>query len=154
MAVVTKYLAGYPDPSTFSQPNVLSRGGVLRQISGLASVTNGDSIASIFYIGKVPSSAKPAPGGVVTHSAITSLTDIDIGFTADPDALADGLNVSSAGTKSPTAAVAVANMDKMFWQLAGLSSDPGGEMDVFMTLKAAAGADGTIHFYIPYVARN
>ncbi|MBN8532454.1 MAG: hypothetical protein J0L51_00055 [Rhizobiales bacterium] len=154
MAVVTKYLAGYPDPSTFAQPDVLARGGVIRQISGIADIANGDSANSIFYIGKVPSSAKPAPGGVVTHPGITGLTDVDLGFTADPDALADGLNLSSAGTKSPTAAVAIANMDKTFWQLAGLSSNPGGELDVFMTLKAAAGAAGAVHIFLPYVAKN
>lgn len=154
MAVVTKYLAGYPDPATFKVPSALHRGGVQRQVQGNAAIANGDSATSVIYIGKVPSSAIPAPNGFVTHGAITGLTDFDIGFPNDPDALADGLNLSSAGTKNPIAAVAVANLGKTFWQLAGYTSDPGGELALIGTLKADAGAAGNIHFFISYVSRE
>jgi hypothetical protein len=151
MAVVTKYLPGFPDPATFKQPDHRFRGGTIKNLSGLAVIANGDSATSVFNIGKVASNAIFVPTGKVTHSAITGLTDIDIGFPLDPDALADGLNVSSAGTKDPLAAVALANLDKRAWQLAGYATDPGGEIDVLMTLKADAGAAGNIHFHIPFV---
>lgn len=154
MAVVTKYASGYPDPASYTQPSMLYRGGAVRQVNGAFTIANGDSAGSKLYLSKVPADGVPLPGGLVSHGAITGLTDLDIGFANDPDALADGLTVAAAGTKSPIAAVPVASLGKPFWQLAGYASNPGGELDIILTMNAGATAAGDLHVFLPYVSRQ
>lgn len=151
MAVVDKYGQALPDPSTYSQPLALYRGNPVRSVVGLWSIANGDSANSRFFLGKVPSTAILLPTGLLTHTAVTGATDVDFGFLEDPDALADGLNISSAGTKNPLASVSTANLLKRAWEHAGLTSDPGRDLTLIGTLKADAGAAGTVHFFVPFV---
>jgi len=67
---------------------------------------------------------------------------------AVPGALTSGLD---AATATPAGASLLsttpANSGKMLWELAGLSSDPGGQIDIYVSILAAAGnltADITI----------
>lgn len=153
MAVVQKFLQGYPDPATYKQPEAIYRGNPMRAITGLATIANGDSATSAIMIGKIASHAIILPNGLITHTAITGLSDFDLGILEDADCLLDGVSLASAGTKNPVASVATANLLKPLWQLAGLSFDPGREFELVASLKADAGADGTIHFFIPYIGK-
>jgi hypothetical protein len=153
MAVVTKYGQGYQSPSSRLLPEAIYRGNPVRSILASIAIANGDSATSTLLIAKLPSHAIFVPGGLITHSAITGLTDFDLGFGEDADCLADGLTLAAAGTKNPLASVAVADLLKPAWQLAGLSRDPGREMTLTATLKVDAGAAGTAHFYVPYVGK-
>lgn len=153
MAVVTKYGQGYQSPQSRLLPEAIYRGNPVRSILASIAVANGDSIASVFLLAKLPSHAILVPGGLITHTAITGLTDLDLGFGEDPDCLADGLTLAVAGTKSPLAAVATADLLKPVWQLAGLARDPGREFTLQATMNAAATAAGTVHFYVPYVGK-
>lgn len=59
------------------------------------------------------------------------IANIDGNVTDDPDAINNGLDTSSAGN-----ALVIpdhANFGKMVWELAGLSSDPGGEVYITVT---------------------
>jgi len=57
---------------------------------------------------------------------------------AAPTALNSGLDASAASAAGSSLLAAPANSGKMLWELAGLSSDPGGQMDIYVTIAAAA----------------
>lgn len=157
MAVVTKYAGSAKDPSVSALvPPVLAEGR-LRSINVPATaITNGDSINSLFYLGKIPSSAVPLCGlSTLKHGGVTSVNDADIGIykdgaVVDIDLFADGIDISAAGAKDPFAAVAVANVGKRVYELLGLTVDPGVEYDVVLTLKVAATATASIGGSILY----
>lgn len=66
---------------------------------------------------------------------------VDSNFTLDEDAINDGLALSSASTGSRFIKDA-ANWGKYLWEVAGLSSNPGGFADIILTIKDAATNDG------------
>ena len=73
------------------------------------------------------------------------LGSVDSNVTSDPDALTNGIALSSAGTD--TAVVGdIANGGKRAWELvSGQTTNPGGQLDVFGTVKdAATTATGTV----------
>ena len=81
----------------------------------------------------------------IYHEAITTLADYDVGLYKDGaaaslDLLANGLDLSSAGTKAMNAAVATADLGKRLWELLGLTLDPGVWYDVVGTMNAASTA--------------
>lgn len=152
MAVVTKYAKSIKDPASSALAEPANAEGRVRAIStGAIAVASGDSIGSKLYLGKIPSNAIPLPGyTTLKHGAITSVNDLDIGIekqdgtTVDVNLFADGLDVSSAGSKDPFAAIAVADVGKPVWQLAGLSVDPGVEYNIVATMNVAATAAASI----------
>lgn len=150
MAVVTGYGTGYKNPSAIKAVEGVYAEGVERKINSQISIANGDSINSVYYVGRVPSSCIISPGALAYVPAITGLTDFSLGFAGAPKALMADVDVHAGGNISAMSAVAVANYNQRAWQLAGLSSDPGGFLDIFVTLGAAAGAAGLITFAIPY----
>ncbi len=151
MAVDVKYTKGYPDPSNSLNP-YSSTGeeamATLKRSFFKIAVANGDSIASVHKLGRLPSNAMISVLSTYKCTAITGLTDYDVGFsyrgTKVGDALVNGQTLASAATLSLVAAIAAANHDKRVWQLLGLSADPGGWVDLEGTMNAAATADGTI----------
>lgn len=153
MAVVTKYGQGYQAPDSRLLPEAIFLGNPVRALLAAFAIANGNSATSQLLVGKIPSHAILLPGGLVTHTAITGLTDFDIGILEDPDMLADGLTLASAGTKSPIAAVTTPNLIKPLWSLLGLARDPARQFTVVATLKVDAGADGTVHIYQPWVGK-
>ncbi|NUU41379.1 hypothetical protein [Tardiphaga robiniae] len=157
MAVVTKYAAGFKDPSINSLPAAVLAEGRMRAINVPAvTVTNGDNANSKFYLGKMSSSAIPITGlSTLKHGAITGAADVDIGLykdgvVVDIDIFADGLTLASAGTKDPYAAIPVADAGKQLWQLLGLANDPGVEYDVVLTTKADASATAAFSGHLLY----
>jgi hypothetical protein len=78
------------------------------------------------------------------------LAPVDGNLTLDEDAINDGLALSSASTGSYFIKD-IANWGKRLWEVAGLSSDPGGFADVILTIKDAAANDGgTISMTVCY----
>lgn len=152
MGVVTKYGDGFKAPTSALAAKAIFAEGDVKSIVSRIAIANGDSINSVLYIGKVPSNALILPQSTIYHGTITSLNDLDIGFykngavvvSGSEDNLANGLDLTSGTSKSVVAALTQADYVKPAWQLAGLSSDPGGMLDIAATLKAAAGADGAI----------
>lgn len=78
------------------------------------------------------------------------IAPVDANVTLDEDAINDGLALSSASTGSYFIKDA-ANWGKYLWEVAGLSSDPGGFVDIILTIKDAAANDGgTISMTVCY----
>ena len=154
MAVRTVYSQAHPDPATNVRPRGIN--AEARVVAAIATfaVLNGDSANTKFFIAKVPSWARILPLSTVRHAGITGLTDLDIGTAEDADALADGLDISAAGTKSLIAAVTVADLHKPLWQLVGLTKDPVRELSPFATMKAAATAAGAVQFELYFATEN
>lgn len=150
MAVVTKYGNAYKDPAAVRPVDAVFAEGVARKITSKASIANGDSIASIAYMGKVPSNALLSPAGNLYAPAIAGLTSVSLGFPGAASALMNAVNISAGGAFPAMSAVAVTNYTKRAWELAGLSADPGGMLDVILTLGAAAGAAGDVVLALPY----
>ncbi len=105
-------------------------------------------------LGRFPSNAR-----IALHSdiywddlATSGSPTLDIGVgsvngnvTSDEDALNDGLNLSSAASNARIVKD-VANVGKRLWEFVnGQTTDPGGELDIYATVKdAATTATGTI----------
>ncbi|WP_407155178.1 hypothetical protein [Bradyrhizobium sp. STM 3557] len=145
MAVVTGYGTGYKDPAALNPVSAVFAEGTEKSINSQISIANGDSATSVYYVGKVPSNALISPRSNVFVPATAGLTDYSLGFTGAPKALMSSVDVHLGGTFSAVSAVAVTNYIQRAWQLAGLASDPGGMLDVFVTLGAAAGAAALVH---------
>jgi hypothetical protein len=161
MAVVTKYGTGYPDPTVRAAIDADKAEAHIKAIVSQITITNGDSIGSKFYLGRVPSNAIIDPRSHINTAAITGATDNDIGFfnpnggaVLDADALVDGVTLAAAANLAFPAAGAgaifltPANMQKRAWELAGLTSDPGGFLDIVLTMNAAATATGVANVFI------
>lgn len=152
MAVVTKYGTGARDPASLAAIDGIYAQAERRTINSLISIANGDSIASVLHIGEVPSDCIIDPNSTFRFTAITGLTDLDIGFENDTDALVDGDDVATAGTQTLAGhgTLTTANSNKRAWELANLSSNPGGNLKVLATMNAAATAAGTLKVELSY----
>lgn len=159
MGIVTKYSRAVKDPASVALPAAVHAEGRVRAIvTGPIAVANGDSATSKIYLGKISSSAIPDPASLIYHSAITGLTTLHVGLElngtlVDVDILAATLDLATAGTKNPFAAIANADVGKRLYELVGLSGDPGVEYDIIATMNAAATAAGTISALIKYAKK-
>lgn len=159
MGVVTKYGSGYQNPAAVAAVDAVFAEGRAKTIVSRLSIANGDSATSKFYVGRVPSNAVILTASKITHEACAGVTDFDVGLFKDgavavassDDLLADGLDISSAGTKNVLAAVATADLGKRVWELLGLAADPGVTYDIIATLKADSSAAKVAVFEILYV---
>lgn len=75
---------------------------------------------------------------------------VDSNITSDPDALNDGLAISAAGTAKLVKDHA--NYGKQLWEFVnGLTEDPGGELDIYVTFEdAATNATGDLTVEVAY----
>lgn len=150
MAVVTGYGTGYKNPAAIKAVEAVYAEGAEKKIFSQISIGNGDSINSVYFVGRVPSNSIISPGALVYAPAIAGVTDFSLGFTGAPKALMADVDIHAGGSFAARAAVSVANYGQRAWQDAGLASDPGGMLDVFATLGAAATAAGVVTVSIPY----
>lgn len=112
------------------------------------------SSGSTVRLGRISSAARILSQGLIYNDdlATSGSPTLDIGLasvngniTSDPDALNNGIVLSSA-TTTTTVLADPANSGKYAWQhVSGQSSDPGGALDVYATVKdAATTATGTV----------
>jgi hypothetical protein len=157
MAVVTKYSQGYPDPTNYrtskGEWSQYKSNGLYFEVA----VANGDSSTSVFYLGRIPSSALILPISTLYTTAITGLTSFSVGLTNElgttvANALLNAQTMASATSFSLVGNVGTTNYGKQAWQLLGLTTNPGGLLSVIGTMNAAATAAGTIngHLYWSY----
>lgn len=155
MAVVTNYSSAFQrsDEARRTLKNAGQIGGQpVHRATGTVAIANGDSIGSKLYLANVPSNAILSPLSAIYNAAITSLNDVDLGDAETADALVNGADFTSAGSVSAMDAVALADYGKPLWELLGHTEDPGGMIDLFLTLKAAAGAAGDVSFDLMWTA--
>lgn len=159
MGIVTKQApfslksagAFYPD-----QKPAQAEGDQRMVSSGAVTIANGDSATSKIFLGQMPSNAIPnISDSILHHGAVTGVNDFDIGLyqagtLKDIDILADGLDITSAGTKLIFNSIPLADIGKPLWLLLGLPSDPGVMYDVVATLKVDASATASVNAQIKY----
>lgn len=114
----------------------------------------GTSSGGTVFFGRIPSNARILPTGLIYNDdlATSGSPTLDIGLgsvgsniTSDPDALNNGIALSSA-TTTTTVLADPANAGKYAWEfVSGQTSDPGGSLDVYGTVKdAATNATGSL----------
>lgn len=151
MAVETRYglngaakLQDFPPGLAFAG----NHGGRVRQITDrIAALPNGASIASIIYLGKVPSSAVLNPASEIWWGAAGASVTLNIGDPNDDDALATLIDISSAGSSKIMEAAAIsASAGKRLWELLGRTSDPDQDIDLIAKIAGAAVSTATAAF--------
>lgn len=152
---MTDYLATtYPDASKPQRP-VDEKGARLRTTPvGITTTVAVLAANDRIFLGRVPSNARMVDCGKFSYSAFGGSAAMSLGFynskmssaeaTTAAAKLFSAQAVAAAGSRQVMAGVALADLGKRVWQLAGLSSDPGGEMDVVATVTTATAATGTI----------
>jgi hypothetical protein len=146
-------------PPVISAPG--TGGGAVRSWTETVEVTASDSISSTYLLARLPSNARIMGLSTVSWDdlATTGSPTLDIGvfnqsgksdITDDPDALTNGLAVSSAGSGSIIADVA--NYGIPLWDhVNGQTADPVAVLDVKGTLAdAAVTTGGTLTVEILY----
>lgn len=126
-------------------------------IDATIEIGSADSATSTYSVGFFPSRARLH--GVSWYRlddlASTGSPTLDFGVrglsgaTADPDAINDGID---AGTAAQSGLIKdPANYGKTLWELSGLSADPGGPCEIYMSLvDADVNAGGTVSVSIAY----
>lgn len=147
MPVNTKYTAAFPDPTTFQQAKAISSEARVKSMSATVNFATTDSAFSVVYVGKLPSNARILPGSTLRYGSLTGAS-ISVGFdvNAKPAALVSAQSIAAAGNSSLVSAVALTDLPKQVWQLAGYTQDPGGMINVIGTLQTAATAAGDVVF--------
>ena len=146
-------------PISFAPANLA--GGNLKAVAGTIEVTNGDSIASIYRMFRLPSRAivqrllyycdaiTSGAGDVgVYQTAANGGAVVDVDFFASAVSIASALTIGTDITHEADATDAgvgngLADVEKMLWQGVQLTADPGRDYDIALTLTAAATATGT-----------
>jgi len=156
MAVVIKYSRAVKDPAAVNLAAAAQAEGRVRLIAGgPVAVANGDNATSKHYLGRIPSSGIPDPTSAMYVSAITGLNAYHVGLELNGTLVsvaifASALDLTTAGAKSPFAAIANPDIGKRVYELLGLTSDPAVEYDIIGTMNAAATAAGTINPMLKY----
>lgn len=136
--------------------------GMMQQFAATAEAANGDSIASKYIMGQIPSNAFGEVIKLYCDAITSGAADIGIyrstvdgGAVVDVDFYASAQSIAAAiatGTEvqheaDPADAgvgFGLADLEKPLWQRLQLTADPGVMYDVVLTLTAATTAAGTI----------
>jgi len=156
MGVVTKYGSAFQDPAVKPADPLPHEqvGGQVHCLRSIITVDTTDDNGSKYYLGKIWSSARVCKGPstiIADATGLTGIADSDIGDAADPDGLADGIDLSAANAvKSPLAAVPVAELNNPLWEILTYTEDPNRELDLYLTIKDDADATCVIVIELYY----
>ena len=103
------------------------------------------------HIARIPSNAVLLPISTLYFDILGTSATVDFGDTEDPNGLATVIDVATAGNASLLEAVDIADYGQRLWELLGYTSDPGGLIDLFLTVVADIVTSGTIKSIIYYV---
>jgi hypothetical protein len=171
MGVVT--VKSGPITNRDASPRVLSNAGVaagaLKGFLATVEAANGDSIASKYIMGSIPSNARGDKVKLYCDAITSGAADIGIykstadgGAVVDVDFYASAQSIAAAittGTEMQHEADAtdagagfgLADLEKPLWQRLGLTSDPSLTYDIALTLTAATTAAGTIALRVEFM---
>lgn len=134
----------------------------LKIVEGTVEVGSSDSANSTYTFFRIPTKARISMLSTIRWDdlASTGSPTLDIGLaavnsnvTSDPDALNDGLDAAASGTPNAGYVIKdIANAGKKAWEFVnGVTSDPGGDLDVYVSLlDAAVNVGGTISLTLVY----
>jgi len=148
-----------------AETSVSSGNGIAYKVTALDSTIELAASASgtTVKFGRIPSNARILVDSRIYNDDLATsgsptlslgLGSVNSNLTSLATALTSGVALSTASTANVgTMALAdFASAGKQAWDLAGASSDPGGDLDVYATVKAAATtATGTITLALRYV---
>lgn len=153
--IVTRYGTGYRNPTSPDAIDSVFRAAEIRAVNSTVEVGDGDEPGSRYFVGYVPSSGLLDAGSLVMHDA-TGLT-VQLGFKDNPNAFGEfDMSLQGGGPLvdlQDTAGtdVGINDLGQRFWEHAGLARDPGGELDVLLTVVGGVGvADQKIHCALKY----
>lgn len=136
------------------QPPVSHNGGRVRTvIDHMVSVDLAEN--ATILMARLPSNAVLHPQSEVHFDDMGTGVTLDIGTanatggTDDPDAINAGIDVASAAGSAALFAN-ITDHGKALWELAGLSSDPGGNIDVYGSLVDANPDAGDLSWCLYY----
>lgn len=143
-------------------------GGLVRRKQGFCVMTSTDSATSVYRFARLPSNCYM--DAITMHCldiGTTGTADIGLyyptthangGTVIDSDAFASAVNFHGGAVEGPhlefesgAANGLITNAEKRLWEAAGLTSDPGGEFDLAITLAADTDAAGTILMRAYYI---
>jgi hypothetical protein len=160
--VVAVYGTGSRNPTSLVAIQGIYAAAEMRARVSQIAVTNGDSIASVYRFGEIPADCIIDPNSVLWTAALTGVTDFDVGLRYPnggavilADCIVNGQTLASATSVTLAAATGSgiatpANQIKRAWELAGLTSNPGGNLEVYGTANAAATATGVANLILKY----
>lgn len=138
----------------------------LKVAIGKVEVANGDSIGSVLRFVRVPSNCRPhrvllritgtittAAGDIGVYRVSRSTTSagavVDVDLFASAQALSSALASWTDVTNESTTLTATL-LEQPLWQMAGMTADPCDQLEIAITLTAAAGAAGQITMAFEY----
>ena len=146
--------------NTLASPQVLNDAaelhGVLRVAAGTAELLAGDSTDNdVVLLAPIPSKASISTllvgsdtlGGSCTFNVGVHNYD---GTVADEDCFATAVADAAAMTDVRYEVATINTTGQKLWEIAGLSSDPGGMLYVSITFNATGGTAGTLSWNISY----
>lgn len=140
-----------------ASPGVVPGKGDAHTVKVLAAATielAASASGTTIKLGRIPSNARILSQGVIYNDDLATsgsptldigLASVDSNITSDFDAINNGLALSAATTTTNVFADR-ASAGKRAWEMvAGQTTDPGGELDIYASVKdAATTATGTI----------
>lgn len=129
-------------------------GGNIKKLVCATIELAASSAADTVKVGRIPTTARILSQGLIYNDDLATagaptldlgLGSVDSNVTSDPDALINGIDLANA-TTTRTVLADPANSGKMAWEFVnGVTSDPGGELDVYFTVAdAATNQTGTV----------
>lgn len=117
------------------------------EIEALDSYSATDRI----FLAKIPSNAVLLPTSTLYFDDLGTAPTLDFGDVVDPNGLATLISAATAGNASLLEAVDIADYGQRLWELLGHTSDPGGQIDLFLTVVGDITTTGTVKSIIFYV---
>lgn len=117
--------------------------GRVRQIVDNAIFANGNSVASLCLLGRVPSDAVINPASMIYFGAFGTSCTLNIGDANDDDGLATLIAVASAGSSPILEAMTAQNYPKRLWEHLNYAADPRRMIDLFAKIAGADASTGT-----------
>lgn len=161
MAVVQTNSAQITARNSGVLANAAVVGGSVESAVDIVPLANGDSIASVLRIVRLPSNARIVDVRLFNTAITAGAADVGLyqvasngGAVVDADffSAAQSIATASAGTSVGFGNIlAPANRNKRLWEALGLAVDPGRDYDVALTLTAATTAAGTAGLDVTYV---
>ena len=143
---------------TAANANAIPRDSNMVAVCSTVEVDASASATSTYTMARLPSNARLLPSSIVGWDdlASTGSPTLDVGIkgsqvTNDPDAINDGLDAATANLSGSAMIKDPANWGKPLWEMAGETSDPGGMLEIYISLvDAAVNVGGTLSAMVVY----
>ncbi len=150
------------DATPVALTNPYISNGLLHEVVGTVETLAADDAASVYRLCRVPSNARLS-SILLASDAITGASASDVGVyrtaadggaVVDADAFANDVDISNATAFTEVilqkTATDIVKVEKQVWEVAGMTSDPGGHLDICVTVNDVTAA-GTISMKVKFV---